>query len=139
MGGVYIRCGSFEGSDKSCSPIQVVLQDLAAEANPSEQSALLRIESLLEGASDHIPIAPQVAALLLSLVSRHRTALAEKIAPITDPFEQIERDNQASPDRDPTDAKYGKSLGWKYYCILDVEKAFEVSAREREPVVLAWD
>ncbi len=66
-------------------------------------------------------------------------AIAAKIAPITDPFEQIERDYQANPGLDPTDAKYGKSLGWKYYCILDVEKAFQVSAREREPVVLTWD
>jgi hypothetical protein len=112
---------------------------LAGEANPSEQAALLRIESLLDGASDHILIAPEDAVSLLSLVSRHRMAIAAKIAPITDPFEQIERDYQANPGLDPTDAKYGKSLGWKYYCILDVEKAFQVSAREREPVVLTWD
>ena len=76
MGGVYIRCGSFEGNDKSCSSIQVVLQDLAGEANPSEQAALLRIESLLDGASDHILIAPEDAVSLLSLVNRHRMAIA---------------------------------------------------------------
>lgn len=139
MGGIYVRCGSFEGEDKSCSPIQAVIEDLTEEASGPEREALSRIESLLNESSDDIVIDTNEAELLTSLVNRYRARIAARIAPISDPFEQIEKDYRDNPDLDPTEAKYGKSLGWKYLCVLDLERAFAVSAEEAEPVIISSD
>jgi hypothetical protein len=139
MGGVYIECGSFAGEDKSCSAIEGVLEDMALEADAPQRDAIARIEGSLNSGEEHVEIDATDAQSLLSLVSRYRSDLLRRIAPITDPFEQIERDLQANPDLDPTAAKYGKSIGWKLYCVIDLEKAFAVSVEEDKPVILTWD
>lgn len=139
MGGIYIQCGSFEGEDKSCSAIDGVLEDLVLNADASQRDVIARIERSLNGGEEHLEIDAADAKSLLSLVTRYKSDILSRIAPTTDPFEQIQLDHRADPALDPTDAKYGKSTGWKLYCVIDLETAFTVSVEEDEPVILTWD
>lgn len=139
MGGIYIQCGSFEGEDKSGSAIEGVLQDIAHTARDSQRIAITRIADQLNAGADHALIEPDVARQLAPLIDRYCSKIAADIAPVTDPFVQIERDHEADPNLDPTEAKYGKGLGWRYYCALDLARAFAASANEDEPVILTWD
>jgi hypothetical protein len=91
MGGIYVRCGSFEGDDKSCSPIQAVIEDLTKDASALELAALSRIERLLNETSDEIVIDTNEAELLTSLVSRYRASIAAQIAPISDPLNRLRK------------------------------------------------
>lgn len=38
-----------------------------------------------------------------------------------------------------TDAKWGKGIGWRYYCLHDLEQALRVSIQTGDPVVVHFD
>jgi hypothetical protein len=135
MGGINIHCSDFVGRDKSGSAFEGVLASLVKMAKPPELAILTRIQSNFEQASDHLLIEPSDAGNLISLLSLYRSALEDEIAPITDPFVQMRRDEQAL---DPADAKYGAGTGWRYYCVLDLERAFAIAVAESTAVALVW-
>ena len=35
-------------------------------------------------------------------------------------------------------AKAGKGIGWQYYCVVDLERAFAVAGLQSRNVVLSW-
>ena len=126
MGGINIHCSDFVGRDKSGSAFEGVLASLVKMAKPPELAILTRIQSNFEQASDHLLIEPSDAGNLISLLSLYRSALEDEIAPITE---------QAL---DPADAKYGAGTGWRYYCVLDLERAFAIAVAESTAVALVW-
>lgn len=135
MGGIYIRCGSFEGRDKSGSALDGVLADLIPRANPRELESIARIQANLEVACDHIFIDSAEAGELLGLLHAYRESIEKAIAPVTDPYSLMEIDEKVL---DPTEAKYGAGIGWRYYCAVDLEAAFVTSIKETTPVLLTW-
>lgn len=108
MGGIYIQCGSFQGDDKSGSAIEGVLDELALLASPAQLELIARIRSCLDGGEEYAMIAAAEADALAPLLVRYRTRTEARIAPITNPFDQIEKDHRDDPNLNATDAKYGK-------------------------------
>jgi hypothetical protein len=49
------------------------------------------------------------------------------------PLLAIERD-EVVLGLDSVEAKWGAGPGWRYYCVLDLEKAFAIAERDRESV-----
>ncbi len=139
MGGVYVSCGAFSGEDKSCSAISGVVEEILPLASASERVLLAPIIEWLEVGPDHVVIEADTARGLLSLIVRYREIIEARIAPVRDPFEQMNKDHEDDPTLDVTEAKYGKGLGWKYYCVLDLEKAIRVACATGEPVALVQD
>lgn len=139
MGGIYISCGDFSGSDKSCSAIDGVIREMMPHATEEQQRALLSVNAGLDSGNEYTMIEAEQARILLPLVVRYREQIEALIAPIRDPFDQMQKDFDDTPSLNPTEAKYGKSVGWRYYCALDLEKAFTVADGTGEPAVLTWD
>ena len=113
MGGIYIQCGSFQGNDKSGSAIEGVLDELALIASPAQLELIAKIRSCLDGGEQYAMIATDDADALAPLLGRYRTRIEARIAPITNPVDQMEKDHHDDPTQNATDAKYGKGLGWQ--------------------------
>jgi hypothetical protein len=141
MGGVYIRCGSFEGEDKSGSAIDGLLDELFPLADAGQRHALSSVRRALQGEADGDfgRIAKADAAALAPLLQTYVAGVHSRYGPLSDPFELVDRDFAEDPSLDPTDAKYGKSRGWRLYCATDLLEACKTSAREHEDVILTWD
>jgi hypothetical protein len=139
MGGVYVSCGAFSGRDKSCSAISGVVDEIIPLADPAELRLLAPIIEWLEVGPDHVVIDACEAQGLLPLIVRYREIIETQIAPIRDPFEQMGKDHSDDPTLDVIDAKYGKGLGWRYYCVLDLEKAMMAAGETGDPVALVRD
>jgi hypothetical protein len=138
LGGIYISCGAFAGQDKSGSALEGVLAGMHPIAGKYALAAITRLKASLETASSHALIAPDDAAALLPCLRRYRTELEQLISPVRDPFVAM-RNDELADGLDFAAAKYGKGKGWQYYCVLDLEQAFEISFRQQQPVVLTWD
>ena len=138
MGGIYIRCGTFSGKDKSGSALSGVLAGMQPIDDADALAAMARLDMSLEVASSYVLIAPDDATVLLPCLRRFRTELEQLIAPIRDPFVAMKNDEMVD-GLDSGTAKYGTGKGWQYYCALDLEQAFEISVAEQQPVVLTWD
>ena len=136
MGGINVYCGEFSGADKSCSAVEAVLEDLTPFADDAQRALLSELKERMFVGSDHALIEAWAARSLLPLLTAYREQIMVRITPIRDPFDQIAKDHDADPTLDATEAKYGGSLGWKLYCVLDLERAFLVATETGEPVAL---
>jgi hypothetical protein len=86
----------------------------------------------------HIP--PNDALVLLPDVRRYRAKLEQRLGPIRDPHTAIHNDKvEGEAPGMGTARKYGDALGWQYFCVLDLERAFETSIADKKAVVLSWD
>ncbi|HEY2709391.1 MAG TPA: hypothetical protein VGI95_15180 [Caulobacteraceae bacterium] len=137
MGGINIYCGSFEGEDKSGSPFQAVLAAMDKMASAPERSIIARILAAMPQEDDHLLIAPDDARALAPLLRRYAAQIDGQLASPGDPFDQMTRDERASPDR-ITELQYGESVGWLAYCAQDLLQAFETAVAEQEEVALVW-
>jgi hypothetical protein len=137
MGGINVHCGSFSGDDKSCSAFEGVLGGMDQMASQPERSVIARINKALDDANDYILIEPADARTLLPLLRQYAERVESQLAIPGDPFDQMARDERASPERE-TDLKYGEGLGWRAWCARDLLKAFEVADAESEQVALVW-
>lgn len=109
MGGVNIYCGTFIGRDKSGTPFEVVLADIAREAGSDAQDVIRRINESLETASDHVLVPPDDASALM-----------------TDLAAQIDR------------YKFDQQSDRKDICAEDLLKACQTAVAEGEPIALVW-
>jgi hypothetical protein len=153
VGGATVICGSFEGNDKSCSPISGVLDEafLRRFNRKPKGRLLMKIaallgtstsepESLVERAlleikyNEEAVIPPDVAKLLLPVLKAYQDELHERSG--------IARDLDAITARlgDSTRAKYGTAQddGWHLYCLWDLVPACEKSLAEAVPVQIVW-
>jgi hypothetical protein len=137
MGGINIHCGSFSGEDKSGSAFEGVLAAMAALASGHEAKIIAQIQAAFDGAADHLLIPDYDARDLLPLVRKCRAELEAEIGPAVDAFEQIARD-ETETTLSPTDLKYSAGLGWRYYCVSNLLRAFEIADQESQPVALVW-
>ena len=137
MGGINIHCGSFSGRDKSGSAFEGVLAGLKPIADGWARAAIERIEAELMLASSFILISPADAAQLLPLLRRYRSVLERDLGPARD-LKDLLRHDEEIVGLDPVEAKSGKGQGWQYYCVTDLERAFEVAGLEARNVVLCW-
>jgi hypothetical protein len=137
MGGINIYCGSFEGEDKSGSPFQAVLAAMDKMASAPERSIIARILAAMPQEDDHLLIAPDDARALLPLLRRYAAEVDRQLSTPGDPFDQMTKDERASPDQ-ITELQYGDSVGWLAYCASDLLKAFETADAEEEEVALVW-
>ena len=139
MGGINVYCGSFQGEDKSCSAFEGVLGGMDAIGSQSERLVIARIKASLseDEDADYLIIDPNDARLLLPLLRRYAAQVARELTVPGDHFDQMARDERASPGRE-TDLKYGDGLGWRAWCVRDLLKAFETADAESEEVALVW-
>ncbi len=141
MGGVYIQCGSFIGSDKSGSAIEGLVDELLPLADLPQQRALERVRAALDAEPDgDYGRVPQADAVnLIALLESYVADIHRRHGPIAHPFELINRDFAENPSLDPGAAKYGQSRGWRLYCATDLAEACKVAAQEGEDIILTWD
>jgi hypothetical protein len=109
MGGVNIYCGTFIGRDKSGTPFEEVLADIADEGRSDAQDVIRRIHEALETGSDHVLVQPDDAS-----------ALMNDLAAQLDRYE---------PDRQSDRRKI---------CAEDLLKACQAAVAEGEPIALVW-
>ena len=141
MAGGYILCGEFSGDDKSGSAISGVFDALAECVSKDERDEFLKsvinpLQESLEEAQDHILIEPDVASQLVDAVDQLYEEYGSELGK-PEPFNapQIDEDRGL----DPTDAKWGKGIGWRYYCLHDLRLALRESIENGEPVVIHFD
>jgi hypothetical protein len=139
MGGIYIDCGSFTGSDdKSGRPILFVLEGMQAVGDDEacvllsylmrEVEAWLWISPPVE-----FKIAPHDAQVLLPCIHEYRRII-EAALPSTDIVELIPVLN-----KETSDGICLRGPAHQYECLRDLERAFETAIAEHQPVVLTWD
>ncbi len=109
MGGVNIYCGTFKGRDKSGTPFETVLADIAREAGSGTQDVIRRINELLETASDYVLVPPDDASALMN-----------------DLAAQLDRYHSGQRNRH------------RDICAEDLLKACQTSVAEGEPIALVW-
>ena len=109
MGGVNIYCGTFIGEDKSGTPFEAVLADLADQAGSGVQDVIRRINEALETAQDHVLVQPDDASVLI-----------DDLAAQVDRYEPDQPD-----DRRKT-------------CAEDLLKACHTAVAEGQPIALVW-
>ena len=153
MGGSNIRCGEFEGEDKSGSPALAVLTEAYRRAfsrRPRGRIALAfaalaggkrpGIEGLAESALlsvkfDEVGTIPtDVCARLLPQLQEYQKEVLGRLN-ISDDPEQVFQKMAHS-----TRAKYGRAHddGWHAYCLHDLIPAFEKSVSTQKPVEIVW-
>jgi hypothetical protein len=145
LGGIYIDCGSFSGEDKSGSAILGVLEGMQPMADPTVRVILAhlseRVQIMLQTQAPTVTeIHPNDASALLPDLRRYRAKLEKRLGPIRDPHTAINNDRvEGEAFGRGTARKWGAGLGWQYFCVLDLERAFDTSAAEQVAVVLSWD
>ena len=145
MGGIYIDCGTFSGDFKSGSAILGVLEGMQPMADPTVRVILTqlgeRVRTMLQTkAPTETEIHPDDASALLPDLRRYRAQLEQRLGPIRDPHTAIHNDRVAREAYwMETKRKYGAGLGWQYFCVLDLERAFDISVAGQKAVVLSWD
>jgi len=153
MAGSNIRCGEFEGQDKSGSPVLAVLAGaycrvfnrkprgcIALALAALTRSKRPGVEALAESALlsvkyDEIGKIPaDVCSCLLADLKNYQKEVLDRLG-VPDDVEEI------FPKMAKTrEAKYGRTHddGWHAYCLHDLVPAFEKSARTRKPVEIVW-
>ncbi len=109
MGGMNIYCGTFIGRDKSGTPFEAVLADIADKARSDAQDVIRRINEALETASDHVLVQPDDASVLMQDLATQ--------------LDRYEPDQQS--DR-------------RKLCAEDLLKACKTAVAEGEPIALVW-
>lgn len=137
MGGISIHCGSFSGRDKSGSAFEGVLAALKPVADGWARAAIERIEAELMLASNFILISPADATVLFPLVQRYKAVLERDLGPARS-LEDLLRHDEDVTGLDQQEAKAGQGIGWQYYCVTDLERAFATAGLESRNVVLSW-
>jgi hypothetical protein len=137
MGGINVHCGSFSSVDKSCSAFEGVIAGLEDMASDEERPTVIEIKAALDDVVDHLLIEPAQARKLLPLLRKYAARVDSQLAIPGDPFDQMDRDDRASPERQ-TELKYGAGLGWRAWCASNLLRAFEVADVESEQVALVW-
>jgi len=153
MGGANIQCGTFEGNDKSASPIVSVLEEAFARAFGRKPRGRIRVrlaglmrrpvaedEAIAEAAilevkfSEEGEIPPAVARRLLPYLESYQAALLQQLN-IPDDVDRIWEQAARS-----TRAKYGTipDPGWHLYCLHDLVPACRISAADGIPVQVLW-
>lgn len=139
MGGGYISCGEFTGSDKSGSAIAgvwSVIENVYAEAALKHRLAEWDAEAqqaFRDGATE-ADMPPDVAAAIIKPLESYVRDLGEKLGH-PEPSEAPQLDAHL----DPTDAKWGAGNGWRYYCAVDLLAACKVSAETGQDVIISFD
>lgn len=129
MAGGEIGCGSFQGSDKSGSAFEAVLDALPLQARDWVEAARQQLDS-----ADFVLLEVDHAQGLLPFFKDYQTRLIAEIG--HDDWERAARDESASLD--DVAAKWGAGKGWRLYCVGDLVRACEQSAVEQQPVYIAF-
>lgn len=137
MSGINIYGGSFSGDDKSGSAFEGVLTGMDTLGSAEERATIAGIKAALSEAEDHIVIETADVRRLLPLLRRYAAGIDGQLAVPGDPFDQMARDELASPGR-ATELQYGEGLGWRAWCARDLLRAFETAETEAEQVALVW-
>lgn len=137
MGGINIYGGSFSGDDKSGSAFEGVLAGMESLGSAAEGGTIASIRAALSEAEDHVVIETVDVRRLLPLLRTYAAAVEGQLTVPGDPFDQMARDEQASPGR-TTELQYGEGLGWRAWCARDLLRAFETADAESEQVALVW-
>ncbi|HLQ25537.1 MAG TPA: hypothetical protein VK138_06585 [Acidiferrobacterales bacterium] len=153
MGGALIKCGDFEGADKSGSPISAVLSEVFKRAfgrKPRGRIALALarivggqvsgIEAIVESAlvsvnyDDVARLPPAVAAHLLPFLKEYQTEVLSRLG-INDEYDEIRAHLKGG-----TRTKYGFVLddGWHALCLHDLIPACERSRAGQVQVEIIW-
>lgn len=137
MSGINIYGGSFSGDDKSGSAFEGVLAGMETLGSAEERATIAGIRAALSEAEDHIVVETADVRRLLPMLRKYAAELEGQLAVPGDPFDQMSRDDQASPGR-ATELQYGEELGWRAWCARDLLRAFETADAESEQVALVW-
>ena len=137
MGGINIHCGTFSGRDQSGSAFEGVLAAVKPIADGWARAAIERIESELMLASNFILISPADATVLFPLIQRYKAVLERDLGQARTLDELLRHDEEIT-GLDATEAKAGKGIGWQYYCVVDLERAFAVAGLQSRNVALSW-
>ena len=137
MSGINIYGGSFSGDDKSGSAFEGVLVGMEALGSAEERATIATIKAALSDAEDHIVVPTADVRRLLPLLRKYATGIEGQLVVPGDPFDQMARDEMASPGR-TTELQYGEGLGWRAWCARDLLRAFETADAESEEVALVW-
>ena len=70
VGGINIYCGSFIGRDKSGTPFEAVLAEIAEQSGGDAKKVVEAVEAALEVASDHVLIEPDAASKIVQPLRR---------------------------------------------------------------------
>jgi len=148
LGGIHIDCGKFAGQHKSGSAILGVLEGMQTMADTATRAVLARlsesVEVMLQAQTPTVTQIPMNDALvLLPEVRRYRAELEQRLGPIRDPHTAIHNDVVEGEGVEMQTvrkySKYGAGLGWQYFRVLDLERAFETSIADQKSIVLSWD
>lgn len=153
MGGATFVCGSFEGNDKSASPIVSVMEEAFVQAfgrkprgrlarwlatrlgRASTGEVALAEEAILHVRfNEEGEIPPAIAARFLPFFERYQARLLAELN-IPDDVDAI------WPFVTPTSkAKYGfvRDAGWHLYCLHDLIPACRISIDEQIPIQVLW-
>lgn len=153
MAGALIKCGDFEGGDKSGSPIAAVLTEafrrsFARKPNGRVASWFAEllgrrrdgVEGVVERAILSVRydecgrIPPDVCAHLLPALRSYQREVLARLG-VSDDIDAILPHMPRS-----TGAKYGwrEDDGWRAYCLHDLVQACELSARDHRDVEILW-
>jgi len=153
MGGATLQCGSFEGNDKSASPIVSVMEEAFVQAfghkpkgrlgrklavllgRSSTGDEALSEEAILDVKfNEQGEISPAIANRLLPFFEKYQARLLKDLS-IQDDLNEIWK--FVSPK---TKAKYGTVFdpGWHLYCLHDLIPACRKSIEEQISIQVLW-
>ncbi|MEW5837357.1 MAG: hypothetical protein AB1717_00785 [Pseudomonadota bacterium] len=153
MGGATFVCGSFEGNDKSASPITSVLEEAFAQAYGRKPRGRLRrrfAELLGRASTGEMALAEEAIIFVrYSEESAIPPAIAERFLPFFENYQaRLLKELNIPDDLDEiwpfmtptTKAKYGfvRDPGWHLYCLHDLIPACRKSMDEQIPIQIFW-
>ncbi|HNY31877.1 MAG TPA: hypothetical protein PKO15_13405 [Fibrobacteria bacterium] len=141
MSGGYIHCGDFNGEVKSGSYAVEVLEDLPGILPTESQEAFREefIRPLLEEyeeIGDHFVIDPEVCENLLPVIKELCKLYREKYGNLS-VDEVIDADDETGIY--PPLSVPGEFSGRKYYTLIDLERAAEISVKSKKPITIEFD
>ena len=138
MGGLYVDCGSFQGSTKkSGRSILFVLEGMKAFADEEVRALLTRllrdVEALTWAPPEPFNIAPHDAQALLPIIYKYRRYI-EGLLPGLD-----ENALSDTMTKERADGLNYSGPAHQYDFFRDLVPALETAVTEQQPVVLTWD
>jgi hypothetical protein len=138
MGGLYVDCGSFQGSTKkSGRSILFVLEGMKAFADDEARALLTRlmhdVEAWTWAPPKEFNIAPHDARVLLPSIYKYRQHI-EGLLPSLD-----ENDIDITMSEERASELNYSGPAHQYDFFRDLVPALEMAVAEHQPVVLTWD
>jgi hypothetical protein len=136
VAGLHFSCGDWLGNDKSAGPIFLIIMEVLPEhlRENERQTWDEKVDPFfwepIGEPANQVQIPLEIMQLLIEPARRYRARLAKRL--------KLSGPNASASELSNWDIGDFQQPEFRYYCLVDFERAFEESCRTGEPVKVTF-